>query len=69
MISESHIAVQVSYSIKDPQTYTREVTPLINFVQTDADWTMLIVTYEEEYTLDADGTVIHVVPAYKWTLA
>lgn len=68
VISESHIAVQVSYSIKDPQTYTREVTPLIKFAQTHADWILLIVTYEEECTLDADGTVIHVVPAYKWML-
>lgn len=68
VISESHIAIQVSYSIKDPQTYTREVTPLIKFAQTHYDWTMLIVTYEEESTLDADGTVINVVPAYKWLL-
>lgn len=68
VISESHIAIQVSYSIKDPQTYTREVTPLIKFAQTHSDWTMLIVTYEEESTLDAGGTVINVVPAYKWLL-
>lgn len=68
VISESHIAIQVSYSIKDSQTYTREVTPLVKFAQTHSDWTMLIVTYEEESTLDADGTVINVVPAYKWLL-
>lgn len=68
VISESRIAIQVSYSIKDPQTYTREVTPLIKFAQTHSDWTMLIVTYEEESTLDVDGSVINVVPAYKWLL-
>lgn len=68
VISESRIAIQVSYSIKDSQTYTREVTPLIKFAQTHSDWTMLIVTYEEESTLDADGTVINVVPVYKWLL-
>lgn len=68
VISESRIAIQVSYSIKDPQTYTREVTPLVKFAQTHSDWTMLIVTYEEESTLDAGGTVINVVPAYKWLM-
>ena len=68
VISESHIAIQVSYSIKDSQTYTHEVTPLIKFAQTHSDWTMQIVTFEEESTLDADGTVIQVVPAYKWML-
>lgn len=68
VISESHIAIQVSYSIKDPQTYTRKVTPLIKFAQTHSDWTMLIVTYEEESTLDVDGAVINVVPAYKWLM-
>lgn len=66
VISESRIAIQVSYSIKDSQTYTREVTPLIKFAQAHPAWTMLIVTYEEESTLDVDGTVIHVIPAYKW---
>lgn len=68
VISKSHIAIQVSYSIKGSQTYTREVTPLIKFAQTHSDWTMLIVTFEEESTLNADGTVIQVVPAYKWLL-
>lgn len=68
MISESRIAIQVSYSIKEPEAYTREVTPLIKFAQTHTDWVMQIVTYEEEDTLDANGTVIQVVPAYKWLL-
>lgn len=68
VVSEARIAVQVSYSIKDPQTYSREVTPLIKFAQTHPDWTLLIITYEEENTLDADGATIHVIPAYKWLL-
>lgn len=68
VVSESRIAVQVSYSIKDSQTYTREVTPLIKFAQTHPNWTLQIVTYEEEDTLDTDGVTIHVLPAYKWML-
>ena len=68
VVSEQRIAVQVSYSIKDPQTYAREVTPLIKFAQTHTDWLLQIVTYEEESTLDAAGTPIHVIPAYKWML-
>lgn len=68
-VSESHIAIQVSYSIKDEQTYAREITPLIKFAQTHPDWMLLIVTYEEEATLHTDGATIHVVPAYKWMMA
>lgn len=69
LVSESHIAIQVSYSIKDEQTYAREITPLIKFAQTHPDWMLLIVTYEEEATLHTDGATIHVVPAYKWMMA
>lgn len=69
VVSESHLAVQVSYNIKDPQTYTREVTPLVKFAQTHPGWTLQIVTYEEEDTLNIDGVTIQVVPAYKWLLA
>lgn len=68
VVSEAHIAIQVSYSIKDSRTYTREVTPLFKFAQAHPDWTLQIVTYEEEDSLNADGTTIHVVPAYKWLL-
>ena len=68
VVSEARIAIQVSYSIKDSRTYTREVTPLFKFAQAHPDWTLQIVTYEEEDSLNADGTTIHVVPAYKWLL-
>lgn len=69
VISESRMAIQVSYSIKDSQTYAREVTPLVKYAHAHTDWTLLIITYEEECTLDASEAVIHVVPAYKWLLA
>lgn len=68
VVSEARIAIQVSYSIKGSRTYTREVTPLFKFAQAHPDWTLQIVTYEEEDSLNADGTIIHVVPAYKWLL-
>ena len=68
VVEESHLAIQVSYSIKEEDTYNREVTPLVKFAKTNPDWTLFLVTMEENTTLTVDGAIIRVVPAYKWAL-
>ena len=68
VISESHLAIQVSYSIKDDQTYNREITPLVRFAQTHPEWNLLVITYEEEDCVTIDEVEIKVIPAYKWML-
>lgn len=68
VVEESCLAIQVSYSIKDTDTYNREITPLVKFAKAHPDWTPLLVTMEEEDTIAVDGVNIRVVPAYKWML-
>lgn len=66
VVSEARLAVQVSYSIQEPSTYEREVTPLIKFADNHPDWSLTIVTYDEAASIPASNSAIRVVPAWKW---
>lgn len=66
VVSEARLAVQVSYSIQEPSTYEREVTPLIKFADNHPDWSLTIVTYDEAASIPAGNSAIRVVPAWKW---
>ncbi len=66
IVPEARLAVQVSYSIQEPSTYEREVTPLIKFADNHPDWSLTIVTYDETASINAGNSAIRVVPAWKW---
>lgn len=68
ILSEEKIAIQVSYSIKEPDTYDREVSPLVKFGASHPDWRLLVITMEEEENITIADTTIEVVAAYKWLL-
>ena len=68
IVSEERLAIQVTYSLKDKDTFDRETEPLISFFKKNPDWTPLIITYDEEETIDRDGVTIHAVPVWKWLL-
>lgn len=68
VVSEEKTAIQVSYSIKEPETYDRQIAPLAKFAQTHEGWKLFVITYEEEDTIPVGDAVINVVPAYKWML-
>lgn len=68
VVSEKKIAIQVSYSIKEPETYNREVAPLVKFGTSHPDWQLFVITMEEEDNITVSNTNITVVPAYKWLL-
>lgn len=68
VVNDERLAVQVSYSIQESETYNREVQPLVKFGATHPDWRLLIITMEEEDTITADNSTIDVIPAYKWLL-
>lgn len=68
-LSDSNTAIQVSYSLNDNETYSREINSLIEFSKTsDKRCTLLIVTFEEEKTIEIDGKRIEVVPLKKFLL-
>lgn len=66
-ITETNTAVQVAYSIEG-EARTREVANLLKFAKTKPDCRMVIVTYNEEETIEAEGFTIEVIPAYKFIL-
>ena len=69
-LSDSNTAIQVSYSLNDNETYSREINSLIEFSKTsDKRCTLLIVTFEEEKTMEIDGKRIEVVPLKKFLLS
>ncbi|MBR1940178.1 MAG: ATP-binding protein [Bacteroidaceae bacterium] len=67
-IPEDELAIQVSYSISDPDTKEREVGALSKLPNIYSCKRRVIITYDEEDTLtDVFGT-IEVVPCWKWLM-
>ena len=64
IIPKEKLAIQVSYSIKDKTTYSREVPPLVKYAKAHEDWKCLLITYDEEGTEEG----IPVVPVWKWLM-
>lgn len=67
-VPEDELAIQVSYSIADPETEKREKEPLEKLPGVHPCRRRVIITYDEERTLaDKHGT-IEVIPCWKWLL-
>ena len=61
-------AIQVAYSLSDPDTLKREITALLkisSFLPVDR---LTIFTYDKEQTLYAENKMIEVIPVWKWFL-
>ncbi len=65
---ESHVAIQVSYSIHDRQTREREIKGLLSLPDNLKIVKMLIITKDEGETIEEDGKTIEVVPIWKWLI-
>lgn len=68
-VPEAKLAVQVCYSLSDSDTFKREMTSLLKATSVLESETLLIVTRDEEKTIEISGNVIHVVPIWKWLLS
>ena len=62
------MAVQVSYSLKEESTRKRETDALLKIAETQAVETLLVITYDEEETIQKNGMEIKVIPIWKWLL-
>lgn len=67
-VPEENLLMQVSYSIKDPETYERETKGLTLAMKEMKIKESYIITYNEEDVIETDAGVIHVVPAWVWLL-
>ena len=68
-IPETHMAIQVSYSIDDADTYEREVGGLLKFLKAFKQYKGLVVTWDTERQISEEGISIEVVPVWKWLLS
>ncbi len=61
-------AIQVAYDLIDDDTYEREVGGLLKFLSAFPEYSGIIITRDDERTINAEGRVIEVVPVWKWLL-
>lgn len=67
-IPEEGLAIQVSYNLSDQDTRKREISGLVALDKMFPLKKALIITYDEEEIIDANGLNIEVVPIWKWLL-
>ena len=67
-VPEDELAVQVSYSIKDQDTYDREVGALTKLPNVHPCCRRVIITFDEENSLTDKHGTIEVIPCWKWLL-
>lgn len=65
---EHNIAIQVSYSLADADTRSREVDGLCKLARRYDIKKMLIITKDESETIEVEGHTIEVVPIWRWLL-
>ena len=68
IVPEEELAVQVSYSMTDDDTFRRETDALIKLHSVQPISKMTVVTMEEERIVEKEGFRIELVPLWKWLL-
>lgn len=67
-IPEESTAIQVSYSIADPDTRRREIDAILALSDYQNVQHLMIVTKDEEETIEEKGKVVSVIPLWKWLM-
>ncbi len=68
-IPDEEIAIQVCYKLSaDTDTYKREVGALLKLQKVLPCRRMIVITKDENRTIEIDGLTIEVVPIYQWLL-
>ena len=65
-IPSAKMAIQVSYGLGDDATYRRETGALEKFLNVYPDFTAIVITRDNEQTIDINGHHINVMPIWKW---
>lgn len=67
-IPEEGLAIQASYRMSDAATLEREVKALVALHSVHPLRKAMIITYEDEDTIEREGLEISVVPIWKWIM-
>lgn len=65
---EDELAIQVSYSLDDIETLNRETNALIKLSSILSCKKLMIITRDEERTVEIKGKTIEIIPIWKWSL-
>lgn len=68
VVPDDGLAIQVAYSLADPTTEKRKTDALMKFNAIMPMRQLIIITKDEEMVIEKDGTVINVLPVWKWLL-
>ena len=68
VIPEEELAIQVSYSMADPDTFRRETDGLIKLSSVQNVKRMIVVAKDEEDIVEKDDCRIEIIPLWKWLL-
>jgi len=60
--------VQVSYDVQNPKTYKREISSLIEAKGELNCSNLLLLTWDDERTVEENGVTIQIQPVWKWLL-
>ena len=66
VVPDAGLAIQVSYSLRDEQTRNREVNALVSLSRFMNISTALIISKDQEETIEQDGVNIKMIPVWKW---
>lgn len=66
VVPDAGLAVQVSYSLRDEQTRSREINALVSLSRFMNISTALVISKDQEETIEQEGLMIKVVPVWKW---
>lgn len=67
-VPEAKLAIQVCYSISDTDTFTRETKSLLKAAAVLECESLLIITRDEEKTIEVSGRTVNILPVWKWLL-
>lgn len=67
-VPEEGLALQACYRMHDADTITREAKALVALHSVYPLRKAVIITYEDEGTMERNGLQIHIVPVWKWIL-
>ena len=68
VVPEEGLAVQVSYSMADADTFKRETDGLIKLSSVQTIKRMMVVTMDEERIAEKEDFQIELIPLWKWLL-
>lgn len=68
VVYDEGIAIQVSYSLSDPETEKREVDALLKLNKVLPMRKLMIISKDEERDITVNDVIIQVIPVWKWLL-